>query len=75
VEDLEGSDGDDEEVRHPEVAMPEYESSNVEISVKSKKPVNRNEAQHVKENLLLPEDNFSNVTDTESLDGEANRDA
>lgn len=75
VEDFEVSGAEDElHSEHPAVNLPEYEASSVDISERSSVPSTRNEEKHVKDNLLLPEDNFNNITDVESLgEGEGNR--
>ena len=75
VEDIEVSGAEDDgQPEHPAVDLPDYEASSVDISERSSLPSTRNEEKHVKDNLLLPEDNFNNVTDVESLgEGEGNR--
>lgn len=75
IEEFEASGAEDEpQTEHPAVDLPEYEASNVDISERSSVPSARNEEKQVKDNLLLPEDNFNNITDVESLgEGEGNR--
>ncbi|KAG7157301.1 Translation initiation factor IF-2-like 2, partial [Homarus americanus] len=74
VEDMEASGVEDEIEDHPAVDLPDYEATSVGISEKTSIPSGSNEAKHIKDNLLLPEDNFNNVTDVESLgEGEGNR--
>ena len=76
IEDMEGSEAEDEyiEPEYPPVDLPCQEPDSVSISEKSSLPKSRNEAKHIKDNLLLPEDNYNNLTDVESLsEGEGNR--
>ncbi|KAK8746365.1 hypothetical protein OTU49_017376, partial [Cherax quadricarinatus] len=77
VEDMEVSGAEDEIITdHPAVDLPEYEASSVDISETTSLPSDSNEAKHIKDNLLLPEDNFNNLTDVESLgEGEGTHEA
>lgn len=77
VEDMEASGAEDEDniPEYPAVDVPCCESSTVDISETSSLPKASNEATLIKDNLLLPEDNYNNLTDVESLsEGEGNRD-
>ncbi|XP_047493734.1 uncharacterized protein LOC125042247 isoform X5 [Penaeus chinensis] len=70
IEDMEASGAEDDDIpEHPGVELPEQEQSSVDISEKTSIPKDKNEAKHIKDNLLLPEDNYNNLTDVESLDG------
>nr|XP_027219016.1 uncharacterized protein LOC113811463 isoform X8 [Penaeus vannamei] len=70
IEDMEASGAEDDDIpEHPGVELPEQEHSSVDISEKTSIPKDKNEAKHIKDNLLLPEDNYNNLTDVESLDG------
>ncbi|KAK7076613.1 hypothetical protein SK128_021412 [Halocaridina rubra] len=75
VEDMEASGAEDEDHHeYPALDLPDHEPVTVDISEKSRLPQSSNEAKLIKDNLLLPEDNFNNLTDVESLsEGEGNR--
>jgi len=73
--DMEHSGGEEEEIKRPEVDLPEHYSSVITTTSKSRDLGKGCESKDTKDNLLPPEDDKECLTDVESCgEGEGNRD-